>query len=73
MADIPYNRLGIPSEHQDKVKPDAPAKIKLAVAKGLLPIPPRALVPMAYVLVGDKNPKVAAAAHKCLIIAAWSN
>jgi len=67
LADIPFNRLGIPGEHQEKVKPEAPAKIKLAVAKGLLPIPPRALVPMAYVLLGDKNAKVSDAARRTLI------
>jgi len=73
LADIPYKRLGIPTEHQDKVKPEAPAKIKLAVAKGLLPIPPRALVPMAFVLLGDKNAKVADAARRTLIEMPVSN
>ena len=64
MAEIPFQRLGIPPEQRDKLKPGAPIKIKLAVAKGLLPIPPAQLVPMVYVLVGDKNSEVAAAARK---------
>lgn len=67
MAEIPFQRLGIPTEHQDKVKPESPARIKMAVAKGLLPLPPHVMVPMAYVLLGDKNPKVVDAARSTLM------
>lgn len=67
MAEIPFQRLGIPAEHRDKLGPQAPAKIKMAVAKGLLPLPPQVLVPMAYVLLGDPNPAVAEAARRTLL------
>ncbi len=66
MAEIPWQKLGIPPEHREKVVPEAPLKVRLAVAKGLLPLPPHQLVPMAYVLLGDKDPGVAEAARRTL-------
>jgi hypothetical protein len=66
-VDIPYDRLGVPREHRDKVGPDAPRKARLAVAKGLLPIPPDVLVPMLYVLTADDYAPVSEAAHATLV------
>jgi len=66
LADIPFDRLGIPEAHRKAVVPDAPERARLAAAKGLLPVKPHELISMAYVLTGDPDPKISAAALNTL-------
>lgn len=63
---IPFDRLGIPVEHREKVLPDAPAKARLAIAKGLLPLPPDVLVACVYVLLGSREKAIRRAADRTL-------
>ncbi len=67
MADIPFDRLGIPEAHRKAVVPEAPQRARLAAAKGLLPVKPHELISMAYVLTGDPDPSIAEAALDTLV------
>ncbi|MEE2749784.1 MAG: hypothetical protein VX519_00005, partial [Myxococcota bacterium] len=62
MADIPFDRLGIPEAHRKAVMPDAPQRARLAAAKGLLPVKPHEMISMAYVLTDDPESSIAEAA-----------
>ena len=65
---IPFDRLGIPTEHRDKLSPEAPARARLAIAKGMLPLPPDVQVSAVYVLMGHKEKGIRKAAAKtCLL------
>jgi hypothetical protein len=55
-------RLQIPEALRKHVSAEAPSRGKLAVARGMLPAPPKALLGMMYVLLGDADPAVAEAA-----------
>lgn len=66
-VEIPFDKLGIPREHRDKVGPDAPRKAKMAVAKGLLPITPEVFVTLLYVLTDDPAQVIKEAAHQTLM------
>lgn len=57
-------RFGIPEGMRKHVAADAPARGKLAVARGMLPMPPKVLLSMMYLLVGDADSKVAGAAEE---------
>ena len=59
--------LEIPEALRKHVAAQAPKKGKLAVARGILPAPPKALLSMQYVLVGDPDPDVAAEAEKGIL------
>jgi hypothetical protein len=61
---IPWERLGIPHEHRAVLASDAPAKSRLAAAKGLLPVAPGVQLAMFYILLGDRHEKVVAAAKR---------
>ncbi len=65
--EIPFIKLGIPLEYRDKVGSDAPRKARMAVAKGLLPIPPDVLIILLYVLTDDENSKIREGAHQTLM------
>ncbi len=67
MADIPFDRLGVPEAHRRAVGRDAPLKARMAAAKGLLPVQPHEMIAMAYVLVGDEDPAVSKAARETLV------
>ena len=66
-VEIPFDKLGIPREHRDKVGPEAPRKARMAVAKGLLPITPEVLVTLLYVLTDDEVDGIKEAAHQTLV------
>ena len=67
MARIPYDQLGIPEQHRHALREGAPKKIKLAVARGVVPgIPPRVYLPIWYCLLGDGDPEVQDAARRSL-------
>ncbi len=66
-TEIPFAKLGVPLNLESRLGPDAPLQGRLALAKGLLPLPPEALLGVLYVLAGDPDPKVAEAARKSAI------
>ena len=67
MADIPFDRLGVPEAHRRAVGRDAPLRARMAAAKGLLPVQPHEMIAMAYVLVGDQDEGVSKAARDTLV------
>lgn len=58
--------LGIAEVHRPHCRPEAPIPGKLAVARGVLPIPPRDLLHLQFLLLGDKDKRVKRAAAKAL-------
>ena len=63
---IPFDRLGIPVEYRSKLSPEAPARGRLAIAKGMLPLPPDVQVSAIYVLMGHKERSIRSAAAQTL-------
>ncbi len=61
------DRLEIPPQLRKHIVHTAPARGRMAAARGILPAPPRVLLSMQYVLVGDPDKAVAAAAEKSLV------
>jgi len=66
MASIPFAKLRISETHRGKVGPDAPRKIRLAVAKGALPMPIQEQVGLAFALLKDSDRAIAEVAHATL-------
>lgn len=62
MQDVPYARLGIPSELRPLLDPSTPRSNRIRVARGLLPVSPEVTLALATVLTGDPDPLVAGAA-----------
>ena len=60
-------RMGIPEGLRKHVAASTPPRAKMAVARGLLPVPPKTLISMQYVLLGDPAKDVAAEAEKALL------
>jgi hypothetical protein len=50
VPEIPYAKLGIPLDLEARIGRDAPTKVKRAIAKGSVPIPPSAQLGVLYVL-----------------------
>ena len=72
MADEPEfdaicDRLDIPSNLRKHIQPGAASRGKMAVARGMLPMPPKTLLAMTYFLLGDPDPAVAGAAERSLL------
>ena len=65
-TDIPFSKLGIPEGMRKNLGPDAPKKVKAAIAAGLVPVPPEVQLGICYVLATDADPQVAASAQKTL-------
>lgn len=63
---IPFVRFGIPKELRANFGPDAPAGIRVAMAKGLVPTTTDVQLGISYILTGDEDPDVAEAAHEYL-------
>ncbi len=61
------DRLNIPDALRKHAAPGAPARGKLAVARGMLPAPPKALLAMQYLLLGDPDPEVASEASAAIL------
>lgn len=64
--EIPFSRLGIPTEHRGQLEPGAPLAGRLAAARGLIPTSPEVGVAMAFVLQGDPQDEVRQAAVQTL-------
>jgi hypothetical protein len=65
-TDIPFSKLGIPEAMKKNLGPDAPKKVKAAIAAGLVPVPPEVQLAICYVLATDPDPQVSASAQKTL-------
>lgn len=63
---IPFVRFGIPKELRGNFGPDAPRQIRMAMARGLLPTTDDVQLSASYLLAGDEDPEVAAAAREHL-------
>jgi hypothetical protein len=61
------DRLEIPEALRKHVSAGAAVRGKLAVARGILPAPPRTLLSMQYVLLGDADEGVRAEAEKSIV------
>ena len=59
---IPFPLLGIPAQMEDRLTRDAPSKVKRAIARGSVPVPPAAQLGVLYVLAGDPDARVSKAA-----------
>lgn len=57
-------RLGIPENLRKHIDPQNAARGKIAIARGMLPAPPKILLHMMFVLLGDEDKRVQRAAAK---------
>lgn len=62
----PLDLSAIPQKLQKHVQPDAPSKLKMMAARGMLPAPPEQMVKVLYQLHFDSDKKVAGAAKDSL-------
>jgi hypothetical protein len=62
----PLDLSAIPQQLQKHVAPDAPAKLKMMAARGMLPAPPEQMVKVLYQLHFDEDKKVSGAARDAL-------
>jgi hypothetical protein len=60
-------RLEIPENLRKHVASTTPPRAKMAVARGLLPVPPKTLLAMQYMLLGDAAADVASETEKALL------
>ena len=58
--------FGIPAALVKHIDPASPVPVRMMAAAGTLPLPPAQLMSVLYVLVGDPDPKISAAASKSL-------
>ncbi|RME20847.1 MAG: hypothetical protein D6798_19505 [Deltaproteobacteria bacterium] len=65
--EIPFARLGIPSDMRPKLARDAPKAVKLALARGLVPTTVDVQLAICYILATDPDPEVAAAANDTIV------
>jgi hypothetical protein len=61
------DRLDIPESLRKHIQPGSASRGKMAVARGMLPMPPKTLLAMTYYLLGDDDPQVSSAAEKSLL------
>ncbi len=59
--------FGIPPDGIKNIDPASPPPVRMMAAAGTLPVPPRVLMSMLYVLMGDPDRNVAATARKTLL------
>lgn len=64
---IPFDKLGIPLEFAKFANPNTPKEMKIMVAKGVMPIPPKVLMAIQYCFVADKDKDVSEAASSSLM------
>lgn len=62
----PLDLSAIPQKLQKHVQPDAPTKLKMMAARGMLPAPPEQMVKVLYQLHFDSDAKIAKAATDAL-------
>jgi hypothetical protein len=62
----PLDLSAIPQQLQKHVQPDAPAKLKMMGARGMLPAPPEQMVKILYQLQFDSDSKIVKAARESL-------
>jgi hypothetical protein len=59
--------FGIPDDALRNIDPGSPPQMRMMAAMGTLPVPPRVLMSILYVLMGDPDEKVAATAKDSLL------
>ena len=59
---IPFAKLGISTRLEPQLAPDAPRKVRLAVARGVMPLPPNEQLAALYALACQEDPEVREAA-----------
>ena len=65
-TDIPYAKLGVSSRIEEQLTGPGAARVKLPLARGLLPLPAEEQLGVLTLLAGDEDPAVAAAARQSL-------
>jgi hypothetical protein len=63
---IPYAKLGIPANIEKQLSGGAPLKLRLTLAKGLMPLTPEAQLGVLYLLSSDEEREVSSAARQSL-------
>ena len=63
---IPYAKLGIPANIEKQLSGGAPLKLRLTLAKGLMPLTPEAQLGVLYLLSSDEDREVSSAARQSL-------
>ena len=58
MSDIPFARLGVSQRLEPQLSPDAPRKVRLAIARGVVPLPPGEQMGALYVLAVGEDEEV---------------
>jgi hypothetical protein len=61
------DRLDVPDGLRKHIAPESPSRGKIAVARGMLPAPPKVLLNMMYLLLGDSDKRVRRAAQKGIL------
>ena len=63
MSDIPFARLGVSQRLEPQLSPDAPRKVRLAIARGVVPLPPGEQMGALYVLAVGEDEEVRKSAN----------
>jgi hypothetical protein len=58
MSDIPYAKLGVSARLEPQLSPDAPRKVRLAIARGVVPLPPTEQLGALYALATGSDEEV---------------
>jgi hypothetical protein len=58
MSDIPYAKLGVSQRLEPQLSPDAPRKVRLAIARGVVPLPPAEQLGALYALAVGEDEEV---------------
>lgn len=58
MSDIPYAKLGVSPRLEPQLSPDAPRKVRLAIARGVVPLPPNEQLGALYALATGSDEEV---------------
>lgn len=58
MSDVPYAKLGVSQRLEPQLSPDAPRKVRLALARGVVPLPPAEQLGALYALAVGEDAEV---------------
>jgi hypothetical protein len=63
---IPYAKLGIPANIEKQLKADSAGKMKMTLARGLMPLTPEAQLGVLYLLGTDEEQEISSTARKSM-------
>lgn len=66
MDDIPFGKLGIPQNIEKQLQGESSRKVKMTLARGLMPLTAEAQLGVLYLLSMDDSPDIARASRKSL-------